>query len=87
MSLPVDDACISVLNLAERGLIGQFTGLWPSPKAVDDWVKQNWTPLVKEGIKSHFVGKGSFVFVFDSVEDRSLIFRNGPYFMDPKGYI
>ena len=77
VSLPVEDACRSALNLAERGLIGQFTGLWPSPKAVEDWDRRNWTPLVKEGIKSHFVGKGFFVFVFDSVEDRSLIFQIG----------
>ena len=85
VTLPAEDACRSALNLAERGLIGQFTGLWPSPKAVEDWVRRNWTPLVKEGIKSYFVGKGFFVFVFDSVEDRSLIFRNGPYFMGPQG--
>ena len=25
----------SDLNLSERGLIEQFTGLWPSPKAID----------------------------------------------------
>lgn len=85
VSLPVDDACRSVLNLVQRGLIGQFTGLWPSSKVVEDWVKRNWIPLVKEGIKSHFVGKGFFVFVFDSGEARSLIFRSGPYFMGPQG--
>ena len=27
------------LNLAECGLIGQFTRLWPSPKAVEGWVQ------------------------------------------------
>eukprot|EP00253_Pinus_taeda_P013884 PITA_13884 len=70
---------------AFRGLIGQFIGLWPSPKAVEDRVKCNWIPLVKEGIKSYFVGKGFFVFVFENVKDRSLIFRNGPYFMGPQG--
>jgi hypothetical protein len=85
VTLPVEETCRSALNLAERGLIGQFTGLWPSPKAVEEWVKRNWIPLVKEGIKSHFVGKGFFVFVFDNAEDRSLIFRNGPYFMGPQG--
>ena len=85
MSLPMEETCRSSLNLAERGLISQFTGLWPSPKAVEEWVKRNWIPLVKESIKSHFVGKGFFVFVFDNVEDRSLIFRNGPYFMGPQG--
>ena len=33
----------------------------------------------------HFVGRGYYVFVFDSMEDRDFIFRNGPYFMGPKG--
>ena len=28
----------SSLNLAEQGLIRQFTGLWPSAKAIDSWV-------------------------------------------------
>ena len=85
VELPVDRICRSVLNLAERGLIGQFTSLWPSPKAIDSWVERNWRPLVSEGIRSHFVGRGYFVFVFEEVADRDLIFQNGAYFMDPKG--
>lgn len=31
------------------------------------------------------MGKGFFVFVFENAEDRSLIFRNGPYSMGPQG--
>lgn len=85
VALPEEETCRSALNLADRGLIGQFTGLWPSPKSVEDWIKRNWTPLIEEGIKSYFVGKGFFVFVFELAEDRSLIFRNGPYFMGPQG--
>jgi len=42
-------------------------------------------PLVKEGIKKILVGKGLFVFVFYLIEDKNLIFRNGPYFMGPQG--
>ena len=85
VEFPMEETSRSALNLAERGLIGQFTGLWPSSKAVEDWVKQNWIPLVSEGIKSHFVGKGFFVFLFDNAEDRSPIFRNRPYFLGPQG--
>jgi hypothetical protein len=48
-------------------------------------VQRNWSPLISEGIKSHFVGKGYFVFVFENPEDKNLIFRNGPYFMGPQG--
>ena len=36
--LNADRICRSTLNLAERGLIHQFTGLWPSPKTIDSWV-------------------------------------------------
>ena len=37
VALPEEETCKAALNLAERGLIGQFTGLWPSPKSVEDW--------------------------------------------------
>ena len=73
------------MNLTERGLIGQFTSLWPSPKSVEDWTQRNWKPLIKEGVKSYFVGKGFFVFVFENPDDKGLIFRNGSYFMGPRG--
>ena len=85
VALPEGDTCKSALNLAERGLIGQFTGLWPSPKSVEEWTQRNWKPLIKEGVNSYFVGKGFFVFVFENPEDKGLIFRNGPYFMGPQG--
>jgi len=35
--LPEDHPVKTALALAERGLVGQFMGLWPSPKATDDW--------------------------------------------------
>jgi hypothetical protein len=85
VALPEEETCRAALNLAEKGLIGQFTGLWPSPKSVEEWTQRNWKPLIKEGIRSYFVGKGFFVFVFESAEDRSLIFRKRPYFMGPQG--
>ena len=34
VDLPVERPCRTALDLAKRGLIGQFTGLWPSPKAI-----------------------------------------------------
>ena len=45
----------------------------------------NWRPLVSEAIRNHLVGRGYFVFVFESANDRDIIFRNGPYFMGPQG--
>lgn len=85
VALPEEEICKAALNLAEKGLIGQFTGLWPSPKTVENWTQRNWAPLIKEGVKSYSVGKGFYVFVFESSDDRSLIFRNGPYFMGQQG--
>ena len=41
VELPANKTCRSALNLAERGLIGHFIGLWPSPKAIDGWVQRN----------------------------------------------
>ena len=83
VELPANRTCCSTLNLVKQGLIGQFIGLWPSPKAINGWVQRNWRPLVSEGIRSHFFGRGYYVFVFDAAEDRDPIFRNGPYFMGP----
>ena len=85
MDLPTDQPCRTDLNIAERGLIGQFIGLWPSPKAIEGWVQRNWKPLISEGIRSNLIGKGYYVFLFENSTDRYLIFRNDPYFMGPQG--
>ena len=74
-----------VLSLAEHGLVGQFTGLWPSPKEIEGWVQRNWRPLLSQGIRSHFIGRGYYIFVFYSRDDRDLIFCNSSYFMGPRG--
>jgi len=38
IALRVDEACRAALNLAARSLIGQLTGLWPSPKLIESWI-------------------------------------------------
>jgi hypothetical protein len=35
VELPLEETCRTTVNLADKGLIEQFTGLWPSPKSVD----------------------------------------------------
>ena len=50
VELPIERPCCMNLNLVERGLIGKFSGLWPSPNHIDGWVQRNWNPLVIEGI-------------------------------------
>jgi hypothetical protein len=73
------------LRLAENGLIGQFTGLWPSPKAMASWLDLNWRKIIKGQLSTAFCGKGFYVFLFENKADRDLIFRSGPYFMGTRG--
>lgn len=85
ISLRPETSIQVALSLSERALIGQFTGLWPSPKSTESWVKRNWSLLVSESVTSYFLGRGFFLFEFSSKDDKELIFRNGPYFMGPQG--
>jgi len=75
----------AAISLAERGLVGQFIGLWPSPKSVHNWVERNWNANTQGKIVICFFGRGYYTFLFETKEDRDLIFRNGPYFMDSRG--
>jgi len=73
------------LRLANRGLIEQFTGLWPSPRAMHIWLEANWRKLIKGQLSTAFCSKGFFAFLFEKKEDRDLIFHSGPYFMGARG--
>ena len=46
VALPMDQTCHTTQNIVDRGLIGQFTGLWPSLKTIAGWVQRNWKPLI-----------------------------------------
>ena len=48
-------------------------------------MQRNWRPLGSDGIQSHVVGRGFYVFVFDVAVNQDLIFQNGPYLMGPQG--
>ena len=74
-----------LIELQEKGLIGQFTGLWPSPKTVQRWVERNWSDKTQGKISIRFCGRGYYTFHFETKEDKDLIFRNAPYFMDSRG--
>ena len=39
VQLPPTLPHMATLSLAKKGLIGQFTGLWPSPRTVQRWVE------------------------------------------------
>jgi hypothetical protein len=73
------------LRLAENGLIGKFTGLWPSLWAMAQWLDLNWRKKIQGQMSSTFCGKGFYVFLFENKVDRDLIFKSGPYFMGSRG--
>ena len=52
VALPVE-TCQTAINITDLGLIGQFTGLWPSPKTIVGWVHRNWKPLISQAICSN----------------------------------
>jgi len=47
ISLPPTLPRKAAISLAKRGLVGQFTGLWPSPRAVQKWVERNWSANIQ----------------------------------------
>ena len=73
------------VTLSEKGIIGLLTGIWPSPRSVEVWLNNNWRTLIQGEVQQIFCGKGYFAFIFEKKEDNNLIFRNGPYFMGPRG--
>ena len=85
ISLPEEQPIKIALALADRGLVGQFMGRWPSTKTTNDWIQCNWRPQLKNNVICYAVGRGYFIFEFISKEDRDLVFKNGPYFMGNQG--
>jgi len=85
LELSPQDPCDLALELSEKALIGKFTGLWPSPKAVTIWMNECWKHLVKGKVDLCAAGRGFFAFTFSRKEDRDLVFRSGPYFMGSRG--
>jgi hypothetical protein len=77
--------CPFSLQLAENGLIGQFIGIWPSPRAMAQWLDLNWKKISKGKCPRHSMVRVFFLFLFENKEDRDLTFRNGSYFMGSRG--
>jgi hypothetical protein len=87
IDLPPDHPMRVVVSLSDRGLVGQFMGLWPSTRTTDNWIQRNWRPLIQNSVTCYAVGRGYFIFEFISQADRDLIFRNDPFSWEPKGSI
>ena len=41
IALPPEGPIQVALSLENRALVGQFTGLWPSLKSIENWVARN----------------------------------------------
>ena len=61
--------------MKERALIGKFVGIWPTEKILVGWINFTWKPQGNYDIQ--LGDKGFF-----NEEDRTKIFKNGPYFFN-----
>jgi hypothetical protein len=62
------------LKLVDRALVGQFTSVWPSLRAMEIWIQKSWLGLIKEKLSHYFYERGFYAFFFETKEDRDLIF-------------
>jgi len=85
IELPPDHPMRVAVSLSERGLVGQFMGLWLSTRTIDNWIQRNWRSLIKSSVTCYAVGREFFIFEFISQEDIDLILKNGSYFMGTQG--
>jgi len=70
-------------HMAEHAVICKFMGLWPTERALCQWIRQQWKP--KGDVKLHLGAKGFFTVVFTNLEDKDRIFYGGPYFLASAG--
>lgn len=64
--------------MKDQALIYNFIGIWPSEKYLIKWIQLKWKP--KGHIDLKLGAKGFFIVIFSSLEDKEMIFENGPFF-------
>ena len=70
-------------HMSEHAVIFKFMGLWPTERALCQWIKQQWKP--KGDVRLHLGAKGFFTVVFSNLEDKDRIFDGGPFFFASTG--
>ena len=58
VELSPSDPCRMALMLSEKAFIGKFTGLWPNPKAVDQWINTYFKKsrkILLQGLLWHWI--------------------------------
>jgi hypothetical protein len=66
INLPLEQPMNVAISLLDRGLVGQFMGLWPLAQTTDNWIQRNWHPLIKNSVTCYTVGRGYYIFEFIS---------------------
>lgn len=75
----------TIFTLSGRAIVGNFIGLWPSPKEVVAWIFENWKPKLQNLVSSFVVGICFSMFIFGNKEERDLILHLGPFFIESCG--
>eukprot|EP00253_Pinus_taeda_P030247 PITA_30247 len=70
-------------HMTEHAVICRFIGLWPTERALCQWIKQHWKP--KGHVNLHLGAKGFFTVVFSNLEDLYRVFDGCPYFFASAG--
>lgn len=70
-------------HMEEHAVICKFMGMWPTERALCQWIRKHWKP--RGDVKLHLGAKGFFTVVFTNLEDKDMIFDGGSYFMDSAG--
>lgn len=70
-------------HMAEQAIICRFMGIWPTERALCQWIRQVWKP--KGDVQLHLGARGFFTVVFTSIEDKDRVFEGGPYFLASAG--
>jgi hypothetical protein len=72
LDLPPTKPRKKALNLSQRALVGKFTSLWPSPKVVETWVVEQWSPKINGQVTTFVSRRGFYVFLFLNMEERGI---------------
>lgn len=64
-----------------QALICQFNCFWPKPMDLFHWIFTRWTLECE----IHLYSKGFFIVKFNSLEERDIIIREGPWFWGSMG--
>lgn len=70
-------------HMMEHAIICKYMGLWPTERALCQWIKQHWRP--KGDVKLHLGAKGFFTVVFSNLEDKDRVLDGGRYFLSSAG--